>query len=87
VLSPEATCRLQGLPRQLYDRTACTVSMPRGTVRTVQSSPFFACLPFRTERDILRIRSPFDEVNIWRNQEDETDAMALVSSDSEHFHF
>ena len=26
---------------------------------------FFACLGFRTERDIFRIRSPFDEVNIW----------------------
>jgi hypothetical protein len=53
------------LPHHLYGRTTCTVSMPRGTVRTVQSSPFFACLGFRTERDIFRIRSPFDEVNIW----------------------
>jgi hypothetical protein len=26
---------------------------------------FFACLGFRTECDIFRIRSPFDEVNIW----------------------
>ena len=25
---------------------------------------FFACLPFRTEHDILLIRSPFDKVNI-----------------------
>jgi hypothetical protein len=41
--------------------------MPRGTVQTiraVQSSPFFACLLIWTERDIFRIRSPFDEVNI-----------------------
>jgi hypothetical protein len=46
-------------------RTACTVSLPRGTVWTIQSSPFFACLGFRIECDIFRIRSPFDEVNIW----------------------
>jgi hypothetical protein len=35
------------------------------TVRTVQSSPFFACLGFRTERDIFCIQILFDEVNIW----------------------
>jgi hypothetical protein len=56
------------LPHQLYDHTTCIVSLPRGTVRTVrtvQSSPFFACLGFQTECDIFHIRSPFDEVNIW----------------------
>jgi hypothetical protein len=58
-------CHHQKLPCQLYGRTACTVSLPRGTVRTVQSPIFFACLGFRTECDIFRIRSPFDEVNIW----------------------
>jgi hypothetical protein len=43
-----------------------TVILPRGTVRTVQSPIFFfACLGFRTECDIFRIRCPFDEVNIW----------------------
>jgi hypothetical protein len=60
-----ATCHLQKLPHQLYSCTTCTVSLPRGTVRTVQSPIFFACLGFRTECDIFRIRSPFDEVNIW----------------------
>jgi hypothetical protein len=45
------------MPRVLYGRATWTV-------RTVQSSPFFACLPFRTERDIFSIRAPFDEVNI-----------------------
>jgi hypothetical protein len=34
------------------------------TVRTAQSAIFFACLTFRTERDIFSIRSPFDKVNI-----------------------
>jgi hypothetical protein len=37
------------MPRQLYGRTVI---------------PFFACLTFRTERDIFSIRTPFDEVNI-----------------------
>jgi hypothetical protein len=60
-----AMCHFQELPRQLYGRTACTISMPCGTVRTIQSSPFFAYLGFQTERDIFRIRSPFDELNIW----------------------
>jgi hypothetical protein len=44
-----ATCHLLGFPCQLYGRTACTVSMPRGTiwtVRTVQSSPFFCLFAF-----------------------------------------
>jgi hypothetical protein len=36
-----ATCHHQKLPHQLYGRTACTVSLPRGTVRTVQSPIFF----------------------------------------------
>jgi hypothetical protein len=44
-----------------YGRTA----LPRQTVRTVQSAIFFfACLTYRTERDIFSIRSPFDKVNI-----------------------
>jgi hypothetical protein len=34
------------------------------TVRTVQSSPFFAYFPFQTERNIFLIRNPFDEINI-----------------------
>ena len=38
--------------------------MPRGTVRTVQSSHFFACLDFWIERDIFLIRISFDKVNI-----------------------
>jgi hypothetical protein len=45
------------MPRQLYGRATWTV-------RTAQSSPFFACFPFRTEHDIFSIRTPFDEVNI-----------------------
>jgi hypothetical protein len=65
MLTSPATCHLQELPHHLYGHTACTVSLPRGTVRTVQSSHFFACLGFWTERDIFRIQSPFDEVNIW----------------------
>jgi hypothetical protein len=60
-----ATCHHKELSCHLYDRIACTVSMPCGTVRTVQSSPFFACFGFRTEHYIFHIRSPFDEVNIW----------------------
>jgi hypothetical protein len=71
-----ATCHLLelphvsplGLPRHLYGPyglyshhatwhcTDCTVIIPLIF--------FFACLPFRTERDIFCIRSPFDEVNI-----------------------
>ena len=56
-----ATCRLQGLPRHpygLYGQRAtchCTVIPP----------PFFPCLGSRTERDVFRIRSPLDEVDIW----------------------
>jgi hypothetical protein len=34
------------------------------TVRIAQSAIFFACLTYRTERDIFSIQSPFDEVNI-----------------------
>jgi hypothetical protein len=60
-----ATCHLQELPCHMYDRTTCTISLPRGTVRTVQSSPFFSYLGFRKECDIFHIRSPFDEVHIW----------------------
>jgi hypothetical protein len=65
-------CHLYGLPcvASWLAHVSCT-DMPRvlygratWTVRTVQSSPFFACLPFRTERDIFSIRTPFDEVNI-----------------------
>ena len=53
------TCHVSctALPRQLYRRATWTV-------RTVQSSPFFACLTFQTERNIFSIRTPFDEVNI-----------------------
>jgi hypothetical protein len=56
-----AMCRVQRLPRHMYSRTTCKIIMPCGTIRTVQSSHFFACLPFRTECDILLIRSPFEE--------------------------
>jgi hypothetical protein len=45
------------MPRQHC--TACHVA-----VRPAQSASFFACLTFRTERDIFSIRTPFDEVNI-----------------------
>jgi hypothetical protein len=44
-LSP-AMCLLQEMPHQLYGRTACTVILPRGTVRTIQSPTFFPCLGF-----------------------------------------
>jgi hypothetical protein len=53
----ELPCHLYG-PYDLYNQhatwhcTDCTVI------------PFFACLPFRTERNILLIWSSFDEVNI-----------------------
>jgi hypothetical protein len=46
------------------DRTACTVSCHVSLYGLYSHPLFFACLPFRTERDILLIRSPFDEVNI-----------------------
>jgi hypothetical protein len=46
----------------------CHMSSPgaaTSSVWTVWTSPFFACLGFRTKRDIFRIQSPFDEINIW----------------------
>jgi hypothetical protein len=42
---------------------SCT-DVPRGLYGLYSHPPFFACLPFRTERDIFSIRTPFDEVNI-----------------------
>jgi hypothetical protein len=46
---------------------------------------FFACLAWRTDRDIFSIRSPFDKVNIPPESGRRDDAMALFSSHSEHF--
>jgi hypothetical protein len=47
-----------------YGRTV----LPRQTVRTVRtgtvSIKIFACLAWRTDRDIFSIRRPFDKVNI-----------------------
>jgi hypothetical protein len=57
---PRVTVR--NLPRQLYG--PATSAHDTWTVRTAQSAIFFACLTFRTERDIFSIRSPFDKVNI-----------------------
>jgi hypothetical protein len=69
-----ATCHSPGaamchLPLDLpcvtcTDRTVCTVSMTRGLYGLYSHPIFFACLTFRTERDIFSIRSPFDKVNI-----------------------
>jgi hypothetical protein len=78
--NPPATCHLLVMPRVIirichvsYSGTAtspvrtCHVS----TVRTAtwqyglpSQHQIFACLTFRTERDIFSIRTPFDEVNI-----------------------
>jgi hypothetical protein len=50
-----------------HHRTVCT-ALPRQTVRTVRtgtvSIKIFACLAWRTDRDIFSIRRPFDKVNI-----------------------
>jgi hypothetical protein len=42
----------------------CCTDVPHGLYGLYSHPPFFACLPFRTERDIFSIRTPFDEVNI-----------------------
>jgi hypothetical protein len=63
------------LPRH---RTDCTD-------RYSQHLKFLPCLAWRTDCDISFIRTPFEKVNIPRNQEDKTDAMALFSSHSDHF--
>jgi hypothetical protein len=57
-------------PIKKFPRHHCTVVRschvrPYGLYGLVQSaSNFFACLAWRTDRDIFSIRSPFDKVNI-----------------------
>jgi hypothetical protein len=48
---------------------------------------FFTCLGFRSERDNFRIRSPFEEVNIWPESGRRDGRNGIGFVDSEHFHF
>jgi hypothetical protein len=74
------TCHPLTGPIPVIHHITCHVSSPgaaTSVVRPVQSAChmalyrlyshpfFFSCLGFRTECDIFRIQSPFDEVNIW----------------------
>jgi hypothetical protein len=73
-LSP-TMCRLKELPCVIFRSFHISLYGPYGlysqhaTCHCTNCTdctviPFFTCLPFWTERDILHIRSPFDEVNI-----------------------
>ena len=52
------------MPRQLYEHATSAVRPCHVDCTDCTVIPFFACLTFRTERDIFSIRTPFDEVNI-----------------------
>jgi hypothetical protein len=79
IIQPE----LSTLAARVYHHAT---SLPHVSRTDCPVNIFFACLTFRSERDIFSIRTPFD-IKYHRNREDETDAMVLVSSDSENFHF
>jgi hypothetical protein len=80
VPNPYDTCRVLVMPRVLRTVCHVSPpGWPTSSVRTCHVSLYgpatwlyglpsqhqiFACLTFRTERDIFSIRTPFDEVNI-----------------------
>ena len=72
VPNPHDTCRVLVMPCVLH--TVYHVSLSEAATSAVRNChvdctdctviPFFACLTFRTERDIFSIQTLFDEVNI-----------------------
>jgi hypothetical protein len=62
--SEAAMCHILELPHQLYRPTMSAVRTCHMDCTNYTVIPFFACLNFRTERDIFSIRTPFDKVNI-----------------------
>jgi hypothetical protein len=61
---PIKMCHIIHLPRHRMDGTALPRHRTDCTDRYSHHPKNFACLPWRTDRDIFSIRTPFEKVNI-----------------------
>jgi hypothetical protein len=82
-----ATCRLPGLPRHPYGLYSQHATWHCTDCTVIPPPFFFTVWVFGQNAMSFAYGARLTKQIYGRNQEDETDAMALVSSDSGHFHF